>query len=94
MSASHVHVMFVLSDTEPLTPARRMKEGKGAARQPGGLQSQSLLAHTSCFFPSRDVPSPWRPSGTRSLSGPLFFKEVRVDQEIHLRPLKGNGSIS
>lgn len=50
MSASHVHVMFALSDTEPLTPARRMREGKGAARQPGGLQSQSLLAHTSCFF--------------------------------------------
>lgn len=92
---NHVHMvaMFILSHTVPLTLVPQLKEGKGAARERGGVQSESLLALTSCFS-CRDVPSPWRPSGTRSLSVPPFFKGVAKPQEISLTSLRGNQSIS
>lgn len=73
--------MFILSYTVPLPLVTQMKEGKGAAREQGGVQSESLLALTSCFS-CRDAPSPWRPGGIRSLSGPPFFKGVGMPQEI------------
>lgn len=93
MPKVHMVAMFILSDTVPLTLGPQMKEGKGAARERGGVQSESLLALTSCFS-CRDVPSPWRPSGTRSLSVPPFFKGVDRPQEISLRSLRRNQSIS
>ena len=102
--------ILIFADAVPLTFIPHIKEGKGVwlqlatpclsyltAREWGGVQSESLLTPTSCFS-YRDVPSPWRPNGTGSLSVPFptspVFKGVTWPQEISLRSLRGNQSIS
>lgn len=63
------------------------------ARERGGVQSDVLLTPTSCFS-CQDVPSPWRPSGTRRFLISRFFKGVCGRQEIGLKFLRGNQFIS